>query len=109
MGGKQTVPTSRGSRVGYDAELRLYNEILRRAHDIRPLDQVLDIGCGEGQTTRDAGRLASAGSVVGVDISAAMIERARRLTEAEGLHNVTFEQADAGVHQFPTERLEETV
>jgi SAM-dependent methyltransferase len=87
----------------------LYNEILRRAHDIRPPDQVLDIGCGEGQTTRDAGRLASAGSVVGVDLSAAMIERARRLTEAEGLHNVTFEQADAELHHFPTERFDVTI
>ena len=94
------------SRVDYDAELRLHNEILRRAYGIRPHDHVLDIGCGAGQTTRDAARLAVAGSVVGVDVSAPMIERARRLTEAAGLHNVTFEQADAEIHHFPAERFD---
>lgn len=94
------------SRVDYDAELRMHNEMLRRAYGIRPHDHVLDIGCGAGQTTRDAARLAVAGSVVGVDISAPLIERARRLTEAEGLHNVSFEQADAETHHFPAERLD---
>lgn len=94
------------SRVDYDAELRMHNEMLRRAYGIRPHDHVLDIGCGAGQTTRDAARLAVAGSVVGVDISAPLIERARRLTEAEGLHNVSFEQADAETHHFPAERFD---
>ncbi|HEY5807223.1 MAG TPA: class I SAM-dependent methyltransferase, partial [Povalibacter sp.] len=59
--------------VDYDAELRLHNEVLRRACHIGHHDHVLDIGCGAGQTTRDAGRIAVAGSAVGVDISAAMI------------------------------------
>jgi len=53
------------SRVDYDAELRKHHEMLRRAYGIRPHDQVLDIGCGAGQTTRDAAWLAVAGSVVG--------------------------------------------
>jgi SAM-dependent methyltransferase len=94
------------SRVDYDAELRIHNEILRRTYGIRPEDHVLDVGCGAGQTTRDAARLASAGSVVGVDVSASMIERARHLTEAAGLHNVTFERADAEIHRFPAERFD---
>jgi SAM-dependent methyltransferase len=92
--------------VDYDAELRLHNEVLRRAYGIRPDDHVLDVGCGAGQTTRDAARLAVAGHVTGVDISAPMIDRARRLTEADGLHNVTFEQADAERHAFPAERFD---
>jgi SAM-dependent methyltransferase len=94
------------SRVDYDAELGMHNEMLRRAYGIRPHDHVLDIGCGAGQTTRDAARLAVAGSVVGVDISAPLLERARRLTEAEGLHNVRYEQADAETHPFPAERFD---
>ena len=93
-------------RVDYDAELRAHNQMLRRASGIRPHDHVLDIGCGAGQTTRDAARSAEAGSVVGVDISAVMIERARRLTEAAGLRNVSFEQADAEIHRFPAERFD---
>jgi SAM-dependent methyltransferase len=92
--------------VDYDAELQLHTEALRRAYGIRPRDHVLDIGCGTGQTTRDAGRLAVAGSALGVDISAPMIERARQLTKAAGLHNVHFEQGDAEKHRFPTDRFD---
>jgi SAM-dependent methyltransferase len=87
-------------RVDYDAELQRHNEVLRRAHGIRPGDHVLDIGCGAGQTTRDAARLAGDGSAMGVDVSAPMIARARQLTEAAGLHNACFEQADAATHHF---------
>ncbi len=88
--------------MDYDAELQLHNEVLRRACGIRPNDRVLDIGCGAGQTTRDAARLAGDGSAVGMDVSATMITRARQLTEAAGLRNVCFEQADAGTHHFPS-------
>jgi SAM-dependent methyltransferase len=94
------------SRVDYDAELRMHNEVLRRGYDFRSLDHVLDIGCGAGQTTRDAARLAVAGTVLGVDVSAPMIDRARRLTEAAGLRNVTFEQANAQIHRFAAERFD---
>jgi len=97
------------SRVEYDAEVRLHNEILRRSYDIRSHDHVLDIGCGAGQSTRDAARLATAGSVLGVDVSAIMIERARRLTDAAGLHNVTFERADAQIHDFGSERFDDMI
>jgi SAM-dependent methyltransferase len=89
-------------RVNYDAELQMHNEVLRRAYRIRFHDHVLDIGCGAGQTTRDAARLARDGSAVGVDVSAPMITRARHLAEAAGLHNACFEQADAETHHFPS-------
>jgi SAM-dependent methyltransferase len=92
--------------VDYDAELQRHNDVLRRAYRINHADHVLDIGCGAGEATRDAARLAVAGTAVGVDISAAMIARARRLAEAEGLHNATFEQADAEVHPFPTRQFD---
>jgi len=84
----------------YDAELRRHNEHLRAATGIGPADRVLDIGCGAGQTTRDAARAASSGSVLGVDISEAMLERARRLTREAGLQNITYELGDAQVHRF---------
>ncbi len=91
---------------GYDAELRRHYEALRRACDIQLRDHVLDIGCGTGQTTRQAARTAHAGSALGVDVSAQAIERARELTRAEGLGNVTFECADAQDHRFPPERFD---
>jgi SAM-dependent methyltransferase len=93
-------------RVDYDAELRLHNEVFSQALRIRPDDRVLDIGCGTGQTTREAARRAVRGSSLGVDISGPMIERARELSEAQGVRNVSFEQADAQVHPFPSERFD---
>ncbi|KOU13736.1 methyltransferase [Streptomyces sp. WM6372] len=91
---------------GYDAELQRHNEVLRRAAGVRLHDHVLDIGCGTGQTTRQAARRARAGSVLGVDVSEPALGRARELARAEGLRNVTFEQADAQAHRFQQERFD---
>jgi SAM-dependent methyltransferase len=93
-------------RVTYDAELRRHNEVLRRACGIQPRDHVLDIGCGTGQTTRQAARSASAGSALGVDVAAAAIQRARELAREEGPGNVAFECADAQVYRFPRDRFD---
>lgn len=99
-------PTTKTGTMDYDAELRLHNEVLRRAYALRRDDDVLDIGCGTGQSTREAARIAVAGSAVGIDFSAQMIDRAREITEAEGLDNVTFVHADAQVHPFPPARFD---
>jgi SAM-dependent methyltransferase len=85
----------------YDAELRPHNELFRAAARVGSRDRVLDIGCGTGQTTREAAIAAVHGSVVGVDLSAPMLEQARRLSDDQGLTNVTYQQADAQVHRFP--------
>jgi ubiquinone/menaquinone biosynthesis C-methylase UbiE len=92
--------------VGYDAELRRHNEVLRQACGVQRNDHVLDLGCGTGQTTREAAGAAHAGSALGVDVSAPAIKRARELARAEGLRNVTFEEADAQVHPFAPERFD---
>jgi SAM-dependent methyltransferase len=89
----------------YDAELHRYQRRLHEAIDVRPSDSVLDIGCGTGQTTREAARLAIRGSALGIDVSSGMVARARRLAAAEELDNVRFEQADAQVHPFPPEHF----
>lgn len=70
------------------------------ANFISKHDDVLDIGCGTGKSTRDAARLASAGTALGVDLSTRMLGLARERTTNEGLRNVTFLQADAQVHPF---------
>jgi SAM-dependent methyltransferase len=85
----------------YDAELRLHNELFRAAARVGSRDRVLDIGCGTGQSTREAARAAVAGSAVGVDLSARMLERARQLSDDQGLPNITYQRADAQVHRFP--------
>jgi SAM-dependent methyltransferase len=90
----------------YDAELRRHNEHFRAAANVGPRDRVLDIGCGAGQTTREAARVAVLGSVVGVDVSAELLEVARRRSAEEGLRNVVFEQGDAQVHAFPAAHVD---
>jgi SAM-dependent methyltransferase len=94
------------NQFDYDAELRLHNELFRAAARIGSDDHVLDIGCGTGLSTREAARAAVAGSALGVDVSAPMLDRARHLSADEGLTNVTFEQADAQVHRFPAARFD---
>jgi SAM-dependent methyltransferase len=84
----------------YDVELRAHHEHLRAAYGISPGDEVLDIGCGTGLTTREAARAAAPGGVVGVDVSERMLERARELTAAERLANVRYELGDAQVYRF---------
>lgn len=86
----------------FDRSIAPYHRRLLAAAAIARSDRVLDIGCGTGQTTRDAARAATDGSALGVDLSARMLEVARRRAGAEGVANVSFEQADAQIHPFPT-------
>jgi SAM-dependent methyltransferase len=67
---------------------------------ITATDAVLDVGCGNGESACDAARAATDGTVLGVDLSAAMVRRARERAAAAGLTNVTFEQGDAQVYPF---------
>ena len=92
--------------LDFDAELRLYNELLREACGVGRRDQVVDIGCGRGQTTREAARLAVDGAALGVDLYDTAVAEARRLAREDGLPNVTFECADAQVHAFPDQRFD---
>jgi SAM-dependent methyltransferase len=85
----------------FDDEIRRHNERFRAAARVGPRDRVLDVGCGTGQSTREAARAARSGSALGVDLSASALEHARRLSDQEGLHNLSYEQADAQVHPFP--------
>src|SRR5688500_3515646 len=95
--------------MDYDTELRLHHGPLLRACAIRSHERLLDIGCGAGQTTRDAARLAASGSALGVDTSAPTIARARELAAAEGVRNARFEQGDAQVQDFPAEHFDAAI
>jgi SAM-dependent methyltransferase len=90
----------------FEQSLVRYDEPFFAAAAIGPADRVLDIGCGTGRTTRDAARAAAAGSALGVDMSSAMLEVARRRAAYEGLDNVRFEQADAQIHPFEPEAFD---
>ncbi len=84
----------------YDASVTDYHGALLDLAAIGRDDRVLDVGCGTGQTTRDAARLAVAGSALGVDLSSAMLSVARTRAEHEGVRNVSFLHADVQVHPF---------
>lgn len=84
----------------YDALIQRLTPPLMRAAAVGASDRVLDVGCGCGSTTRLAARAARTGSVLGVDLSAAMLHEAERRTRVEGLDNARFEHADVQVHPF---------
>ena len=94
-GARWTAHAERYEETGRGYRRRLVDPEL-----ISVTDVLLDIGCGTGMSTRDAARLASSGSALGVDLSAAMLDRAREFAALEGLTNVEFLQADAQVHPF---------
>jgi SAM-dependent methyltransferase len=88
------------NRARYNAIVGAFNDDLFRIAAIAPGDHVLDVGCGTGHVTLLAARRADRGHVVGVDLSAPMLERARADAAAQRVANVRFEQADAQVHPF---------
>lgn len=90
----------------YDRSIEAFHEALLAAASIQPADRVLDIGCGCGQSTRDAARMATEGHAHGIDLSGPMLQQAMKQTTRDGLANVTFEQGDAQIHRFPTEAFD---
>lgn len=83
---------------------RIYQPIARavvEAADLRNGEAVLDVGCGSGATTFEAAwRVGPTGRAVGVDISPALVELARRRAGEDGLEGAEFLLADAQSHAF---------
>jgi len=84
----------------FDRSLAGHHGQFLAAARIGAMERVLDIGCGTGQVTRDAARQADGGTALGVDLSARMIERARKRAAEEGVANAEFLQADAQAYPF---------
>jgi SAM-dependent methyltransferase len=95
-----------GHDAAFDVSLARYTGPLLQAADIAPDDRVLDIGCGNGFTTRESARRATNGTALGVDLSSHMIERARLRAAEQGIANVGFVQADAQIHRFDEEAFD---
>ncbi len=69
---------------------------------LAPGENVLDIGFGGGATALDAARLIGPeGQLVGVDISADLVQLANERAAQEGLSNARFIEADAGTVEIP--------
>ena len=91
----------------FDQTIRPHHVQLMAAAAIAAGERVLDIGCGNGLTSRDAARAAGpGGEVVGVDLSGPMLGKAEQLAKDEGLGTIRFERADAQVHRFEPEAFD---
>ena len=72
---------------------------------IKAGERVLDVGCGSGSTTFAFARaVGPSGRVMGIDISAPMLARAREVTPAGA--PVEFVLADATIHSFAPENFD---
>lgn len=71
--------------------------VLQRVASVRAGERVLDLACGTGAFERRVSDAGADAELVGIDISAAMVERARR--KLKGRSGIRFEQADA--HDLP--------
>ncbi len=89
---------SRRERTDYRLE-NIQRALMAFAAPARDMN-VLDIGCGCGTATLNLARVVAPGRVVGVDISAHMIETARQ--RAAGT-SIEFVEADASVMQYRPE------
>jgi SAM-dependent methyltransferase len=83
-----------------DRMLAPFSKALLDTAQVKAGERVLDIGCGCGATTLDFARaVGPAGKILGVDVSAPMVARARERASAEDSH-VEFRLADASVFPF---------
>lgn len=70
---------------------------------VKEYDKILDVGCGDGKITAEiAGKIPS-GSIIGVDISPAMIEFAKEAFPQKNFPNLQFFLKDAQKLDFDTE------
>jgi ubiquinone/menaquinone biosynthesis C-methylase UbiE len=108
------IETYRKKAKHYDITSRLYpapgypqrTQRLRtvQALDLHPGDAVIDVACGTGLNfplLQQA--VGPEGWIVGVDLTDAMLARARHRVAANGWRNVSLVQADAAGFDFPSE------
>jgi SAM-dependent methyltransferase len=90
--------------IDYDTELRAHHPHLLAAAAVARGERVLDIGCGAGESTRDAARAADPGPVLGIDVSEPLLAQAR--ARSDGLANVRYVLADAATYPFEDEQFD---
>ena len=89
----------------YDLELALFEPVRQRAIDLLHLkkgDRVLDVGCGTGLSFSALESLIGpAGSIVGIEQSPEMLERARTRAAENGWRNVALVSASVEEAAIP--------
>ncbi|WP_334184162.1 class I SAM-dependent methyltransferase [Novosphingobium sp.] len=88
------------NQIRLDAMLEVFGTEALAAAAPAMGERVLDIGCGAGATSFALARkVGPDGQVLGVDISQALLDQARRIAPAD--ISVSFERADAGEAPLP--------
>jgi ubiquinone/menaquinone biosynthesis C-methylase UbiE len=83
-------------RSGSLGRFQRFHQAVADAIEADPGTLLLDLGCGPGTLTpRLLPKVGAGGAILGVDVSDAMVERARALSRQRGWQNVRFERADA--------------
>ncbi len=73
-------------------------------------DSVLDVSCGSGLVTHPiAKKIAPGGTVIGIDLSEGMIEKARRRAENKEIENTTFKRMDAEQLDFQDDTFDKVI
>lgn len=100
---------NRRSQTYDDSEwhVQICHRLLEYSH-IRSGQHILDIGTGTGHLAIAAAQIVGTkGRVIGVDISARMLEQARTKVEALDLSNVSFQLADAEALNYPANSFDQ--
>ena len=92
---KQAVPFSRWEGHSNESAMKRIIEMMR----VGPEDTVLDVACGPGLVAIEFARIAR--HVTGIDLTPAMIDRARDLQRETGLTNLTWEVGDGAALPYP--------
>lgn len=96
-----------------DAPLSFWDRIGKRTIDRLALSngaKILDVGCGTGASALPAAEVVGAkGSVIGVDLSARLLERARTKAKARDIANIEFRVADMTSLGYPNGHFDAVV
>ena len=77
-----------------DLQAAVADELIKNLQ-IKPDENVLDIGCGIGNITMDIASIACRGRVQGIDDSSLMIDQAIRNLSIKSLNNISFQVMSA--------------
>ena len=89
-----------------DTMLSPLGEVVIKELNLSSKDKVLDIGCGCGSTSINiAEHLSINGSVMGVDISKPMLDRAKLSAKNKSLNNIDFQLKDVQSENLPNEHF----
>jgi ubiquinone/menaquinone biosynthesis C-methylase UbiE len=97
----RTVNAFADYAVSYRAQ---FADLLARLVSAQPSDRVVDLACGPGTLALQFAR--KVGWVHAVDLTPAMLARARRTAESEGLGNLSFTLGDAQSLPFASGSLD---